>query len=229
MSWLILVLACGGTLALWHGLTAQRQALAVHDQGDIPALAGATVRNGTDPATPATGYLPYAEPTAIHLPTIGVASDLISVGKQPDGSMEVPEQPHFDKAAWYRHSPTPGQYGAAVIIGHVDSYANGNSASVFYGLARLGLGDPVDVRRVDGSRVRFTVRAIRDYDKHGLPTEIIYGPVGELPELRLITCGGRFDHATGSYERNTVVYATAAPRQPGGTSDILENDNSDPQ
>jgi len=35
----------------------------------------------------------------------------------------------------------------------------------------------------------------------------VYGPVPD-PELRLITCDGTFDYATGHYLSNIVVYAT---------------------
>lgn len=35
----------------------------------------------------------------------------------------------------------------------------------------------------------------------------VYGPTPDA-ELRLITCGGAFDSATGHYLSNIVVYAT---------------------
>jgi hypothetical protein len=35
---------------------------------------------------------------------------------------------------------------------------------------------------------------------------MVYGPVPDA-ELRLITCGGTFDYARGSYLSNVVVYA----------------------
>jgi hypothetical protein len=39
-----------------------------------------------------------------------------------------------------------------------------------------------------------------------LPTERIWTPTSR-PLLRLITCGGSFDHATGHYRENLIVYA----------------------
>ena len=42
--------------------------------------------------------------------------------------------------------------------------------------------------------------------KDAFPTEQVYGPVPDA-ELHLITCGGVFDSATGSYLSNVVVYA----------------------
>jgi hypothetical protein len=34
----------------------------------------------------------------------------------------------------------------------------------------------------------------------------VYGPTND-PELRLLTCGGTFDHAAHSYVDNVIVYA----------------------
>jgi hypothetical protein len=62
------------------------------------------------------------------------------------------------------------------------------------------------VRRADGSLAVFRVTVIRSYLKDAFPTADVYGPVPDA-ELRLITCGGTFDYATGHYVSNTVVYA----------------------
>jgi hypothetical protein len=45
------------------------------------------------------------------------------------------------------------------------------------------------------------------YPKSDFPTGRVYGPTPDA-ELHLITCGGVFDQATGSYLSNVVVYAT---------------------
>lgn len=153
-------------------------------------------------------FLSYSEPIAISLPSVGIQSSLITVGKTATGEMEVPEYPNFDKAAWYRESPTPGQYGSSIILGHVDSYASNNGASVFFSLPKVKVGDPIVINRTDGSTVNFIVRAIRNYNKADMPDDIIYGPVTEDAELRLITCSGKFIHETGTYDSNTVVFAT---------------------
>jgi sortase (surface protein transpeptidase) len=202
-SWLILMLALSGSLMLGHGVAAQQSAPVPESRGEFPISAVPL----SEAPVQYTQYLPFSQPTSISIPSIGVTSELISVGKQPDGTMEVPQHPNFDKAAWYRESPSPGQYGSSVIIGHVDSYVS-NGASVFFNLAKLKPGDTINVRRADGQTAIFSVRALRDYGKQALPTEIIYAPVGDSAELRLITCSGRFDQITQSYENNTVVYAT---------------------
>ena len=77
----------------------------------------------------------------------------------------------------------------------------------FYRLSTLAAGDKVYVRRADGTLVEFRVTSVQTYLKDRFPTEDVYGPVPDA-ELRLITCGGAFDAATGHYLSNIVVYAT---------------------
>jgi hypothetical protein len=46
--------------------------------------------------------------------------------------------------------------------------------------------------------------------KTGFPTQRVYGKT-RLPTLRLVTCGGPFNEATGHYRDNLIVYATRKP------------------
>jgi sortase (surface protein transpeptidase) len=152
-------------------------------------------------------FLAYAEPTAIKIPSIAVDSRLIQVGKASDGTIDTPQKPYFDNAAWYHDSPAPGQYGASVIVGHVDSYENNNGASVFYNLARLRPGDSVVVDRADSTSAVFKVYATRQYNRKRIPLDQVYRANSNTAELRLITCAGRFDKASDEYDSNTVIFA----------------------
>jgi sortase (surface protein transpeptidase) len=91
-----------------------------------------------------------------------------------------------------------------VIAGHVDSTTG---PAVFYRLRELRPGQRIAVPRADGSVIQFAVTEVRQYAKDAFPTAEVYGPVPE-PELRLVTCGGSFDRARGSYRDNVVVFAT---------------------
>jgi LPXTG-site transpeptidase (sortase) family protein len=151
---------------------------------------------------------PVALPARVSIPAIGVDSELITLGLAPDGTLAVPQPgPDYDKAAWFDGSPRPGDVGPAVIEGHVDSAANG--PSVFYELGALAAGDRIDVTRADGTVATFVVDQVRVVPKDDFPTLEVYGNTAG-PELRLITCGGPFDSAAGSYEDNVVVFASLA-------------------
>jgi LPXTG-site transpeptidase (sortase) family protein len=170
-----------------------------------------TTSRGSSPAPGPTGAPaaeaaePVALPASVSIPPIGVTSELITLGLNPDGTLAVPQPgPDYDKAAWFDGSPRPGDVGPAVIEGHVDSAENG--PSVFYRLGELATGDRVDVTRADGSVVSFEVYEVRVVPKDDFPTLDVYGNTGG-PELRLITCGGPFDSTAGSYVDNVVVFA----------------------
>lgn len=146
---------------------------------------------------------PRSEPVGLEIEAIGVEVDgLVRLGLEENGGIEAPRD--YDAVGWYEHGPTPGQAGPAVIGGHVDSRT---APAVFHRLGELRSGDVVRVERADGTTAAFTVYAVEQYSKDDFPTERVYGPTGGGAELRLITCGGRFDEDTRSYRNNTVVYA----------------------
>jgi hypothetical protein len=150
--------------------------------------------------------LPSSKPVAIDVPAIGVHSALQYVGLTAQHTLQVPAPgPHYNEAAWYKYSSTPGSLGPAVIVGHVDSAAQG--PSVFFNLGDLRPGDKVSVTRADDLVAVFRVDGVRRYPKSYFPTKLVYGHTDHAA-LRLITCGGPFDSATGHYVDNIVVFAS---------------------
>jgi LPXTG-site transpeptidase (sortase) family protein len=93
--------------------------------------------------------------------------------------------------------------GSAVILGHVDS---ATGISVFYHLKDLRRGDRIYITLADRKVAAFAVDGVQKVAKDAFPTAIIYGKA-DYPSLRLITCGGPFDKATGHYVDNIIVYA----------------------
>jgi sortase (surface protein transpeptidase) len=142
-----------------------------------------------------------AVPVGIEIPRIGVDARLVRLGLNADRTMQVPTD--FDTAGWYIHGPRPGEIGPAVIAGHVDSTAG---PAVFFRLGSLRRGAVIRVLRADHTTAHFTVEAVQRASKDAFPTHRVFGPT-RRPALRLITCGGSFDAATGHYRDNTIVYA----------------------
>ena len=140
-------------------------------------------------------------PVALTIPAIGVQTKLIDLGVTAAGTLQVPASTAV--AGWYTGGARPGAIGPAVIAGHIDSRVG---PGIFFRLSQLRPGDPVYVRRADGSLALFRVTEVRSYPKDHFPTLAVYGPTPDA-ELRLITCGGIFDPSLGSYLSNTVVYA----------------------
>lgn len=209
-------------LRAWAGLVLLIGVAAVvdHESADPPVAAISSIAPVADPspnaappdlttpvpdepdAAPGAVPRPAAMPVAIEAPAVGIAADLVAVGKTSDGALAVPD---FGMAGWYEHSVRPGETGAAVLAGHVDSTTG---PDVFFTLRELGPGDEVVVRGADGVATTFVVDHVETTDKDQLPVDRIFGHT-DRSELRLITCGGAFDRSVRSYESNVIVYATA--------------------
>ncbi|MEV4389131.1 class F sortase [Micromonospora sp. NPDC049580] len=157
----------------------------------------------TRPA-PDLAPLPRAAPVRVQIPAIGVRAEIVAVGVDAAGVLEVPPLDKPTLAGWYRHGVSPGETGNAVLVGHVDSPAG---PAVFFDLGRLRAGQEIQVTRADARVTTFTVDGVHAYPKDRFPSGLVYGPA-DAAGLRLITCGGRFDDATGNYVDNIVVFAT---------------------
>jgi sortase (surface protein transpeptidase) len=193
-----LVVIAGGTTGLLltrHSTPPMRPAAA--GMAALPAPTG-PIAAPPQSATPK----PVAAPVSLTIPLIGVQTRLITLGLTSSGALQVPSTTSV--AGWYTGSPRPGAIGPAIIVGHIDSVSG---PGVFFRLSELTKGDKIYVKRADGTLAEFSVTSVQTYLKDRFPTEDVYGPVPD-PELRLITCGGAFDAATGHYLSNIVVYAT---------------------
>ena len=204
---LSLALAGAGTIAwaVTHQESAPQPTPATRgtiDMANAPTMSRDGRHSGAEVQGP---KLRRARPLALDIPAIAVHSRLLQLGLTPSGSLAVPPPgPHYNQAAWFTGSPTPGQIGPAVIEGHVDSADQGSS--VFFKLGALRPGDAVMVQRADHTTAVFRVNAVRRYPKDRFPTALVYGNTDHAA-LRLITCGGTFDRMSGHYRDNIVVFA----------------------
>ncbi|MFK4111259.1 class F sortase [Streptomyces sp. NPDC002176] len=141
-------------------------------------------------------------PVRLRMPGIGVDTPVMRLGLAQDGTVQVPPITAHDQAGWYQDSPTPGQTGPSVILGHVTVGAYGDG--VFRRLDRLRRGGEISVRLENGTSAEFTVTSVRTVAKAEFPTAAVYGDV-DRPELRLITCGG--PRTGDGYRDNVIVFA----------------------
>ncbi|MET7752622.1 class F sortase [Micromonospora sp. NPDC005367] len=148
--------------------------------------------------------LPASPPAELSISTIDLRAPVHNVGIAPDGSIGVPETSRAQEAGWYDQGPTPGQYGPAVIVGHVDTTSG---PAVFHHLKDLRAGDRVEVTREDGTVAVFEVNSVQRFDKNELPVDEVFRDFSR-PNLRLITCGGRWVGGATGYADNVVVFAS---------------------
>ena len=207
----VLLLAGGATVA---AVAAQPGGSGADAQGPAPTTAPASSASpGADPASGAAGsfqdpaapsYTPPpagATPERVQIPSIGVDSGLEDLGLGAAGELDPPQA--WESAGWYRDGTVPGAVGPAVIAGHVDS---GSGPAVFVDLAKLAVGDEVQVTLSTGTVETFRVTGSERTPKATFPTSDVYGST-PTPSLRLITCDGTFDRSTGHYVDNLIVFA----------------------
>lgn len=175
-----------------------------------------TTTTTTAPVEAAAETAPSAPlvPTRVRIDKIGVDAAMIDLYKKADNTLQVPEDIRL--TGWYTGRSVPGEPGPSVVVGHVDSAAQG--PGVFYRLKELVPGDLIEIDRSDGSLATFRVTDLELVLKTQFPTEKVYGSV-EGSKLRLITCGGAFNPSTHHYEGNWIIYAdhvgTVEPVTPG--------------
>ncbi|WP_194908588.1 class F sortase [Catenulispora rubra] len=211
----VLLLASVGTLVV--GLSAQHHppqppasaALPASSVSTTPTVPPSTTPPSVTPTTPQKPPAPAATPTAISIPEIGVNHTLIQLGQNSDGTIQTPPLTEPEVPGWYRYSPTPGQVGPAVIVGHIDGTTG--AEGVFYNLGALRPGETVDVTRSDHTVAVFRIDGVNKYAKSSFPTLTVYGNTTN-PQLRLITCAGPFENQ--HYLDDIVVYATLTGTHP---------------
>ncbi|MFD3400121.1 class F sortase [Kribbella sp. NPDC058693] len=142
----------------------------------------------------------------MQLAAVGIDIPVVAVGVAPDGQMALPPNPAT--IGWYRFGPsTTDDRGSVVLGGHIDSkqYGVGPLAR----LRRLHPGDMAVIRLSNNSVTSYRVRTVEDIAKSSLALDKVFDRDG-APLLRIITCGGPYDHNGGGYRDNLVVTAEPA-------------------
>lgn len=194
--------------SLTFGVAGCGTATAPSSPGTTPATR--SVSSPPAAASPATTAPPKIQgeilqesaPVTLTIPDIAVTTNLMSLGRDAKGEAEVPPEVAGSPAGWYKYSPTPGELGPSVILGHVNTTTI--AEGVFYRLHELAPGQTFSVSRADGSVAVFAVDRSEVFKKDAFPTLAVYGNT-QRAEIRLITCGG-YEPSTGEFTENTVVY-----------------------
>ncbi|MFG3102839.1 class F sortase [Streptomyces sp. NPDC048182] len=197
-AWLVLFLG----LWLWgREATDAREGVSLPATGDM-AAAG---RPPDVPLPPAHAPLAAAAPSRLDIPQLDVQAPVLARALDDRGAIEPPSFAQADSVGWYGAGVAPGAAGTALMVGHVDTETR---PAVFYQLSTLEPGETIRVVRAGGEVAEFTVDDVEVLTRDGFDAQQAYGPrTTGRAELRLITCGGTFDHAKGAYTANVVVSA----------------------
>jgi hypothetical protein len=170
----------------------------------------------TTTSAPATAPT-QSDPVTIEIPAIKVAALLVPLGLDKNKTVQVPDLNHVDQASWYcaDHEKIqgtllcpgggviPGNTGPAAIYGHIDGHQRDG---VFKHLPELNTDDLINIKRADGTTLTFKVYRVQQVHKANFSSAQVYGDVTR-PELRLITCTGKFVGGQLGYQDQGIVYA----------------------
>ncbi|OKH91191.1 class F sortase [Streptomyces uncialis] len=197
-AWAVLLLG----LWLWgRELTSVPGGTTAPTTGDVAAV-GRPLGDG--PPAPFRPLAPSA-PTRVDIPAIGVQAPVVRRGLDRAGAVAPPPFDQPGIVGWYGGGTRPGAPGAALLVGHTDTDTR---PAVFHRIGALRPGDTIRVVRTDATVAEFTVEDVETVDRHRFDAARVYGPHERgRAELRLLTCAGTFDRASGTYSANTVVSA----------------------
>nr|WP_262387373.1 class F sortase [Streptomyces sp. TRM49041] len=154
-------------------------------------------------ATARDQALPRSAPKRLSIPAIGVDAPFtgLSIGKS--GQLNAPPANDDNLVGWFEGGASPGERGSSIVVGHVDTKTG---PAVFVLLRTLNPGAMVNITRADGTVARFKVDSVDTFSKANFPDDKVYADT-PTPQLRLITCGGKYNRTSRDYEANVVVFA----------------------
>jgi hypothetical protein len=161
-----------------------------------------TVARSSRPAPVVPPGAGAGPPVMLAIPSQQVRASVVPV-VNAGGVLQVPDDP-AQVGWWNASAPAGSSRGSVVIDGHVDAAASGPGA--LFRLDALRVSDRIVLTTATGVARSYAVTGRRVYRKAaGLPSGVF--DQSGTPRLVLISCGGPFDSAAGSYLDNIVVFA----------------------
>lgn len=142
-------------------------------------------------------------PRYIEISSISISGCIEPVGIDQNNAIAVPT--NINLAGWYTNSVLPGQPGVSIIDGHV---MGRYKTAIFTGLDKIKPGDTIIIELGDGTKLKFKTESVDSYRLDSAINELLEPTDGIDKQLNLITCGGRYDSASHSYEERVIVRAS---------------------
>ncbi len=141
-------------------------------------------------------------PKIFSIEKIGVNARVRRLGVDANNILKAPAN-IFD-VGWYDGSAKPGENGTVVLDGHVSGPTR---HGVFYSIGTLKAGDKVKLERGDGKKFSYTVTGTQVFDNDKVDmAKVMTSSVAGKPALNFMTCTGRFNVRTNSFEQRVVVF-----------------------
>lgn len=145
----------------------------------------------------------FGIPIRLNIPKLGVTANVEAVALDIKNNMDIPQK--VEDVGWYKLGVKPGEKGNAVIDGHYDDVTG--APVVFYNLASLQVGDPIETVDNNGKKLTFIVQKKANYAYNQFPLLEVFGQ-SNGKNLNLITCSGTWDKNNKTYADRLVIYST---------------------
>lgn len=142
------------------------------------------------------------DPRTISIPDLDVYGLVQKVGLTKAKAIAVPTNLHF--AGWYVGSVAPGEKGLSIIDGHVLGRTSGG---VFSKLPVAKTGQEITIEFGDKSIKKFSVIAVKTVPENDAANALFYRDKITERQLNLITCTGKFNSKTQTYDDRVIVIA----------------------
>ncbi|KUL36327.1 peptidase C60 [Streptomyces sp. NRRL F-4489] len=166
-----------------------------------PAVAASASHRAATPRTDLA--LPRSAPKRLTIPEIAVDAPFTQLTLAPTGQLNPPPAGDTNLVGWFKDGAAPGERGAAIVAGHVDTKTG---PAVFLQLETLKPGSTVEITREDGIVATFKIDSVETFSKANFPNDRVYSDTPDA-QLRLITCGGAYDRKAKDYVANVVAFA----------------------
>jgi len=181
-----------------------------HHKTTIPAVSSTEKKDEENPSEvpvpvvdgkPPFTYLP-TQPAIISIPQINVKGYIQQVGVNTAGAVGVPSNIHL--AGWFTSSVLPGAKGLSVLDGHVSGrYSDG----IFKHLASVKINSIIEIEFGNKSTQKFSVVEIKKLPESESATYLFTHRPEIAAQLNLITCGGKFNSKTQTYDDRVIIVA----------------------
>lgn len=140
-----------------------------------------------------------SKPVSITIASKGkIDVKIVEVGDDSEGRMET--IPDATTITWYRYSSIPGNEGQSWLAGH---NTWGGEETTFGEIASLPIGDIIEIKYEDGSKIDFSVAKVETFHLSNVPDE--YLDFAGEERTTLITCAGVYESALGGSQSRTFV------------------------
>jgi hypothetical protein len=144
------------------------------------------------------------DPRYIRIPEINVFARIKNLGIDSSGAVDAPH--NIYDAGWYNGSARPGsKVGSSLILGHVSGWT---APGVFKKASNLKPGMQFEIEKGSGEKIKYEVNRTETIPVEQVDmSKVLSTETSGEHDLKLMTCGGKYDKNTKTFKDRVIVYA----------------------